>query len=244
MTRGENRMLRGLGVAVLTGLLSLAPEVAHAQEQGARPSANPRVDANPTVAEKEHAPGGPTEGIRVHGHWTIVVRNPDGTVASRHEFENALVSDGATVLAQLLGRQVTPIYWTVELYVPGSKTPDLYVYESVVGPSTSPALLTGLTVSVPSSGTNAGKLVLSGTVPGTSTVTYPAGTTGQLTNVGTILAVTCGGAVPCTSSNGKNSAIFSGRDLTKAVPPATTAPPPIYVQSGQAIDFTVVFSFQ
>jgi hypothetical protein len=36
------------------------------------------------------APKGQSEGINVHGHWTIEVRNPDGKVVSHTEFENAL----------------------------------------------------------------------------------------------------------------------------------------------------------
>jgi len=35
---------------------------------------------------------GPLEGITVHGHWTIVVRNADGSIVSRQEFENALIT--------------------------------------------------------------------------------------------------------------------------------------------------------
>ena len=34
--------------------------------------------------------GGMGEGIKVHGRWTIEVRNPDGSLASRHEFQNDL----------------------------------------------------------------------------------------------------------------------------------------------------------
>jgi len=45
-------------------------------------------------------PGGLGEGVKVHGDWTIVVRQADGTVASRHVFRNALVS--SNFLAQLL----------------------------------------------------------------------------------------------------------------------------------------------
>jgi hypothetical protein len=47
------------------------------------------------------------DGIQVHGAWTIVVRNPDGSVASRHQFQNALDPDGATYLTLLLARQRT-----------------------------------------------------------------------------------------------------------------------------------------
>lgn len=46
--------------------------------------------------------GNPSEGIQVHGHWTIEVRDPDGTVASRREFENALTQEGAEALISLL----------------------------------------------------------------------------------------------------------------------------------------------
>ena len=59
-------------------------------------------------------PSGPSEGIKVHGDWTIEIRNPDGTVASRHVFKNALVPGGGdTALARLLGRTLAPFHWRV-----------------------------------------------------------------------------------------------------------------------------------
>jgi hypothetical protein len=66
-----------------------------------RPAVEEEVTAKPAKA------GG--EGIKIHGHWKIVVKNPDGTVASTTEFENALVTpgNGDVVLAQLLAGQVT-----------------------------------------------------------------------------------------------------------------------------------------
>lgn len=45
-------------------------------------------------------PGGLGEGVKVHGDWTIVVRQPDGIVASRYVFRNGLVS--SNFLARLL----------------------------------------------------------------------------------------------------------------------------------------------
>jgi hypothetical protein len=42
------------------------------------------------------------EGIKVHGHWTIEVRDPDGRLVERRQFENALVPTGAGVLARAL----------------------------------------------------------------------------------------------------------------------------------------------
>src|SRR5439155_9641455 len=49
----------------------------------------------------------PGDGIKVHGHWTIDVRNPDGALASHNEFENALEPGGASALSGLLGRSST-----------------------------------------------------------------------------------------------------------------------------------------
>ncbi len=47
----------------------------------------------------------PSDSIKVHGHWVIEVHNRDGSLASRTEFENALVPSSASpFLAKLLAR--------------------------------------------------------------------------------------------------------------------------------------------
>jgi hypothetical protein len=65
-----------------------------------------------------------TEGIKVHGRWTIDVRNPDGSLASHHEFDNALaiggqntlIVGGNNALAGFLGRYLKNIFaWRIEL---------------------------------------------------------------------------------------------------------------------------------
>lgn len=58
--------------------------------------------AAPVTAGTAPAPGGNDEGIEVHGHWTIEVRNPDGSLDERYEFENALVDYGKQALGELL----------------------------------------------------------------------------------------------------------------------------------------------
>jgi hypothetical protein len=42
------------------------------------------------------------QGITLHGHWTIDVKNADGTPAQHHEFENQLQYDGTQYLTALL----------------------------------------------------------------------------------------------------------------------------------------------
>jgi len=46
---------------------------------------------------------GTSDGIQVHGHWTVTVTNPDGTLDAVHEFDNELNSAGKNVLRALLG---------------------------------------------------------------------------------------------------------------------------------------------
>ena len=58
------------------------------------------------------------EGISVHGDWVIEVRNPDGSIAERREFENALSGFGANFLAKLLDRTASTGAWAVELLTP------------------------------------------------------------------------------------------------------------------------------
>lgn len=83
------------------------------------------VPAATAPQEAKAAAGGMGEGVQVHGRWTIDIRNPDGTVASHHEFDNALVTTssvavpGNAVLAGLLGRAVTIGHWKVSLTGPG-----------------------------------------------------------------------------------------------------------------------------
>lgn len=61
----------------------------------------------------ETAAGGASEGIQVHGHWTIEVYNPDGTLDQHVQFENALV--GGAAIRDLLSRTKTAGPWLVEL---------------------------------------------------------------------------------------------------------------------------------
>jgi hypothetical protein len=121
---------RGLLLAALLALLlSLAPfsraqsnsapaaslnvksAAAPAVDGQARANGNPAIaDANEAAARREQSISkGSHEGITVHGHWTITVKNPDGSVASHNEFENALDSlQGATTLTGLLGGTFVP----------------------------------------------------------------------------------------------------------------------------------------
>jgi hypothetical protein len=122
------RMLsvRAVLLAVLVGGLVLPGAQAQSAKQNQKsdkqtsgssqaqaPSAGGKAGEEESApANKEHA-GGPQEGIKVHGHWVIDVRDPDGKLVSHREFENGLI--GPAVLANVLARQNSVGLWRVML---------------------------------------------------------------------------------------------------------------------------------
>jgi hypothetical protein len=104
------------------------------------PSAKSDQVAARNLVAKKAAPKGQSEGIKVHGHWVIEVKNPDGKLVSRTEFENALspgfpfpiiegltaqVPGGASFLSALMAGQavITPGNWAVLLEGPAGLSP-------------------------------------------------------------------------------------------------------------------------
>jgi hypothetical protein len=103
-----------------------------AQSGYAQQTAQPAIAAehsaatpiHPSLAKAVGQPGGretaPSEpgheGISLHGHWVLEVKNPDGKLAARREFDNSLVikgtatagNSGDQLLALLLAGVVTP----------------------------------------------------------------------------------------------------------------------------------------
>jgi len=62
------------------------------------------------------------QGIKVHGHWVVEVRDANGTIRSRHEFENELATTtGSETLAKVLSGTVTMGKW--EVFVIGTNGP-------------------------------------------------------------------------------------------------------------------------
>lgn len=182
--------------------------------------------AGVAASARSEASSGPAhEGITVHGQWTIILRNPDGTVASKHKFENSLAAEGATLLVRVLSRQRSVQYWQIRLINKdgcvcsrGGNRVDCGILDSQLTPDVSSDFAT-LTVSAPTSGANAGKLVLSGTAP--------ASFDGQIKTVNTSVGNTC---APTACST--DWSVFT-----------VAFPTPISVQAGQTMDVTVVISF-
>ena len=102
------------GACVVIALLALASAAVAQQTVPARggkvsaattaaQSAKPKAKA--AAEEESPAPNSANhQGIKVHGHWVLQLKNADGTLGERREFDNSLVT-GAT-LETVSGNQV------------------------------------------------------------------------------------------------------------------------------------------
>jgi len=188
--------------------------------------------------------GGQHEGIKVHGHWTIEVRNANGSLATHREFENSLQSSGGALLANVLAAGATAGAWVIHLdgstnasspCLPAPANTTLTQAGStscVIVPSQFASLAANfgafgtLNVSASSSGT--GQLVLNGTAV--------AAQNGAVGNVSTYLGL-CGNTTPPStcSQNIGNLLQFTAVTLSAAQV--------VQVSVGQTIAVTVNISF-
>jgi hypothetical protein len=104
-------------IFVGAGLTAWALVAPPAGQQHAAAARAPRA---PAAAAVRPAPGGLRTGIQVHGRWTIVVRNPDGSVAAKRNFENTLQVDGANVLPVVMSGFAVPGGWGIILGAPAA----------------------------------------------------------------------------------------------------------------------------
>lgn len=291
-TNGKHEVLtqivrRGLLlVALLIVVVSVAP-CTHAQSNGTsatalaeKPAAAtvtatqaPNVVAKPSGAsanapastEEKPSRKGAQEGIQVHGHWTIEVRNPDGTVDKHLDFENGFctlsntigvsaISTGDLTLAGLLTGLSVPGPWQIQLASPavpgGAPVPACGKLintsnEFILDQSNATSLVAGcgavllcFPVLTPPTLTSASNgIILSGQF------TIPLGTSNTtITAVLTTMA-TCPSSNYTRSTCTANSSIlspFSGTYLTGSgsVPAAPT------VTAGQTVAVSVQYSFQ
>jgi hypothetical protein len=184
-------------------------------------------ESESSVAEEKPSSDPSHQGIKVHGHWTIEVRNPDGTVVTRREFENSLFQP-ASSLAAILARTGTTGAWAVRVdsSAPGLCAPSGTGSECTIAES-SPAFpgvdSTNMTV-----GVSAGAVTLSATMPNVPSA-------GTITLVRTLLSFCPSNVTPnaCVTSPGA-TAIFTSATNTSGF---------ASVAAGQTLAVTVVLSF-
>jgi hypothetical protein len=262
----------GLVLAALLALVLPNPAICRAQA-GTVSSTTPASRPALATAEASAQPAGQSpgkghhEGITVHGHWTIEVRNPDSKLVKHREFENSLasgsVNGGAALLGGLLGRVVTAGSWQVALtdqYLPSN---ELQINEANSSASAACAsLLTrvqagngdltslscsnNLTVAGPQlgpGGISSGSLVgLTVTFQGRGVVpaNFAAASIGF---VGTYIYMCAASDSPtaCFTDTANANNPFTAAKLDG---PANGDLPPVPVSPGQTVSVTVMISFQ
>jgi len=182
---------------------------------------------------------GQHEGTKVHGHWTIEVRNPDGGLVTHREFENSLTngtSSGAASLSLLLSRSVSLGSWSIVLdTLPGFSSPPPCLNGSlptpclIHEPGTAFVAANNSVFTLNVSLGPAGTLILSGTVTAGAN-----GGIGMVQTFSSLCANTFAPASPCsTSAQLPQSATFTSATLST----------PVVVSAGQTIAVTVNISF-
>lgn len=183
--------------------------------------------------------GGPQEGIKVIGEWTIVVRDNAGNVVQRSDFRNALIAgQGSGSLATVLSRQRPIGQWVILLDNGGAGTQPcgtaadgkscgiVEQLSSQLQFQSSVDYVSGLTVGLDPA--NGSRVRLQGSMKATGS--------GTITNVSTMLGRCPVGPPSVTGcTNTQDFFYFSGT--------SNFTNPPTVVQ-GQTIDVTVTFSFQ
>jgi hypothetical protein len=224
------------------------PSSAVVKEAGQRVVIEPRVVPDQGIAasacqadvevNEAKSSGGPREGVKVHGHWTIDVRNPDGTLASHSDFENSLQSSGAAVLVGSLSRASVTGLWAIVAQANGAPGACGSTAFCVIGEPTEVGGFdnsNNLIVSAPTSGPNSGQIVLAGSFTATGSATF--------TTVSTTLDVCAVGvtATGCNLSDLLNSPAGSSRFTSFSF--AANNLPFVNVVAGQLVQVTVVIGF-
>lgn len=216
--------------AVDASALELVAAVAPAVEA-------PAVPAAPVPVAPAPAPRGPQEGVQVHGSWTLEVRNPDGSLVERREFENALIAAGGATLSKVLGRDNTTGLWLISLAAAAGSTHPCANIAGSAGPCgvrepadtySSPDTFRNLSVTAPTSGANADKLVLSGSA-----------TAANASDIGSVRT----DVQRCASSLSPDAAGTTYCGVGYTIFTTTALATPVHVEPGQQVLVTVVISF-
>ncbi len=232
-----------------------------AAPETAAPAAKSATPAGQAVAAGEPAVRGNQEGIKIHGHWTIEVKNPDGKLVTHREFENSLApGSGASLLAALLGGVASSGSWLLQIKDLATDTThpgntimmaqaNSWANNYCADESTQGGLCSGTPLSITAPAFNASGPSFTGT-----TLTLA----GSATVPGSFTAASIGYVetdnFPCSGSSSPQACVVTASPLFgfQFAPPFTEKnlgdgngdPAAVPVTANQVVNVTVVISFQ
>jgi hypothetical protein len=184
------------------------------------------------------------QGIKLHGHWIIDVKNPDGTLAAHRDFQNALQFDGEQLLLGLLSGDAVAGGYEVFFTSPTGQTSPCtsgqYPFCVIVQSTTaSPGVfgcanyycVTGLTLTSTFGAGASMKLAGNLTAPGAGVI----GSVGTGFNACGSQAAPVTNISPATCASATTGALGGTMTLANITP--------ISVVAGQIIQITVTFTF-
>jgi hypothetical protein len=257
-----NTIRRVQGMVAIAALAIGVAGVGRAQSnppaEQKKTAAEKKTEAAPKRATEEAKKKGPGEGIQVHGHWTIEVKDPDGKVATHREFENNLVggtgsNTGSSFLTELLLGYTSSggLFVTLVLTPPGGGPSSNVALQTFASGFTCPTnSSTNLCSNTLTAGVFANGLgfSLTGQIIGTQAFPMPAGNITQVFTNGIscfngsigVLPVTPTTISPANCTNGTQSVLpaFTSATLTPGTPT-----PPVPVSAGQTVQVTVQITF-
>jgi hypothetical protein len=251
---GAGRWIFALVTAAAMVLVLSAPGWAQAQSPGSKSG---QASAKPP-AKAAAAPKGQSEGIKVHGHWTIDVKNPDGKVVTHREFENSLdPSAGSPLLSAMLAGEVSLGDWSVDLKGSGTGnsggTIGIYQassseYQSCVSSAlfncSNNLTVTGPPITFVAGPGTGGFNGSSVTFTGSGTV--PSGFAATIGEVHTIIYACLSSltAAACAANTNVQTGTINGFPFTeRALDGLNGDPAAVPVTPGQTVAVTVVISF-
>jgi hypothetical protein len=206
-------------------------------------------------AEAGKGAGAMQVGLKMHGHWVIDVKNPDGTIVEHRDFENGITNGGGAFLIGLMSGYVVPGDYGIWMGPASGASPCaaagpscLIVRSLATYPGTfycsSCLCATGLTVT-PNFGANGlngpASLVLAGSITANQ-----AGTIGQVETIFSSCA-------NIAFTNSGNPTSMETSSPTACVPQTAQEPflgpmsavglTPVSVANGQIIQVTVTITF-
>ena len=236
----------------------IGPGAVHVAAANGEAPSHPPAALTQIAAGTEEGPQKPAsainQGLKMHGHWIIDIKNPDGTLAQHHEFENSIQYDGQNYLVGLMSGYGAAGPWEIYFSSVGAvagtspcnsaqypycaivystaSQPGSFIcnglYTCSTGLTITPTFGVGPTLTLAGSiaATQAGSIGFVGT--GMNACGGTAGSNGYPTAISTITPSAC-----YTST----TASFSGTATS------TTLASPISVAQGQIIQVKVVLSF-
>jgi hypothetical protein len=233
-----SRALFFLFLAVSWGTSALAQAPAAKKEPAATKPVAATAKAEPvrTAEPAAEPPGSRQEGIKVHGHWVVEVRNPDGSLVTHKEFENSLQDGGKTLLLNLLTRQATPGRWSIVVFdglcPPVLLSTACQIFESASGVTPTGSRFTNLNVSPSVATLPLTQITLSGSLTASSG--------GSVSSVSLQIGNCAGSIAPQSCTVSADSGIVTVTSLTAFSSRQLGAPVPVL--QGQIVQVTVTIS--